>query len=415
MKTNRREFLKDSSAVSLGAFPSLICRGTSAAEDPRSSHEGKILVVIQMSGGNDGINTVVPFADEGYAQYRSKLRLPTERLLKLNDSVALHPSMRAAADLIEDGRLAIVQGVGYPNPSRSHDTSMAIWHSAEIGDEDTLRFHGWLGTAMDAMQQSSQERGNSDPDMVLLGDESQPLAIQSRRSTAVTLSNLTDLRLSHPIPRSTDQAAAAPPSESGNSLDRFVAQTMRDATDTASGLEHSISEMTHLATTGGASYPSTMLGNRMQTISTLIKSGFSTPVYYAIQSGYDTHSAQLPTHSRLLREFSDAIKAFLNDLDSSELSDQVCVLGFSEFGRRVAENGSGGTDHGTAGPVFVASRQIRPGLIGSMPSLQDLSGGDLRMNVDFRSVYHEVTTNWLGVRNVSTLSPSQIPLNLFQV
>ena len=155
MATNRRHFLKQSTALTLGAMPWLVCRGataTAATPTIAAGSDGKILVVIQMSGGNDGLNTVVPYADEGYAKHRKKLRLPTDRLIKIDDTLALHPSMRAAADLLEDGRLAIVQGVGYPNPSRSHDTSMAIWHSAKIGDEETLRTHGWIGRAMDEAQ-----------------------------------------------------------------------------------------------------------------------------------------------------------------------------------------------------------------------------------------------------------------------
>ena len=193
MKTNRRRFLGQSSAVVLGTMPSLVSRAVVADDRTLPERDGKILVVIQMSGGNDGINTVVPYADEGYAKHRKKLRLPTDRLLKIDDSVGFHPSMRSAADLLEQGKLGIVQGVGYPNPSRSHDTSMAIWHSAQVGGEDILRSHGWLGRTMDTAGNRSD-----DPDMILVGDESQPLAIQSRRSTAVTLSSLTDLRLRDP-------------------------------------------------------------------------------------------------------------------------------------------------------------------------------------------------------------------------
>ncbi|MCR9210570.1 MAG: DUF1501 domain-containing protein [bacterium] len=399
MKTNRRRFFGHGSAVVLGAMPSLACRAVMADEGTRSNRNGKILVVIQMSGGNDGINTIVPYADAGYAKHRKKLRLPTDRLLKINDSVGFHPSMRSAADLLEQGKLGIVQGVGYPNPSRSHDTSMAIWHSAQVGDEDVLRSHGWLGMAMDAARKKTD-----DPDMILVGDESQPLAIQSRRSTAVTLSSLTDLRLRQPAhaqPKPTrDQA-------SESSLVQFVDQTMQDAIATASALERN----TEGGADGSAKYPTTRIGRRMQTISTMVKSGFQTPIYYAIQSGYDTHAAQLPSHSRLLREFSDATKAFLDDIEASGLSDQMCVMGFSEFGRRVAENNSEGTDHGTAGPVFLAGNRVRSGLIGTTPKLTDLVDGDLQMSTDFRNVYQEVTQAWLGISELQAAeSPSSLKL-----
>lgn len=408
MATNRRHFLKQSAVVTLGALPSVIYRGATAAEAIRTLADGRILVVIQMSGGNDGINTVVPFANEGYAKHRQKLRLPTDRLIKINDSMALHPSMRSAAELLEHGKLAIVQGVGYPNPSRSHDTSMAIWHSAQIGDENTVRTHGWIGRAMDAAQGGPNTPATDDPKMILLGDESQPLAIQSRRSTAITLSNLTDLRLKTPLhfAGETEQS----PQET-NELNRFIEQTMRNATVAATSLEHTIDK----GIVGDALYPSTRLGQRMQSVSSLIKCGLGTPVYYTIQDGYDTHAAQLPTHSRLLREFSDAVKAFLDDLTVAGLSDRVCVMGFSEFGRRVAENGSAGTDHGTAGPVFIAGDNVRPGLIGKSATLLDLVDGDLQMCVDFRDVYREVTTGWLGLDGDAEGHPVQQQLQLFDV
>ena len=186
---------------------------------------------------------------------------------------------------------------------------------------------------------------------------------------------------------------------------------MQNAIATANVLEQNIED----GTDDGAKYPSTRLGQRMQTISTMVKSGFQTPVYYAIQDGYDTHAAQLPSHSRLLREFSDAIKAFLDDVEASGLSDRVCVMGFSEFGRRVAENGSEGTDHGTAGPVFLAGSQVRSGLIGPTPNLTDLVDGDLPMSIDFRNVYREVTQKWLGATPVKVLGEWPIRLNLFNV
>ncbi|TWT66689.1 DUF1501 domain-containing protein [Allorhodopirellula solitaria] len=400
MKTNRRRFLGQSSAVLLGTLPSLVSRAVVADDRALTDHDGKILVVIQMSGGNDGINTIVPYADEGYAKHRKKLRLPTDRLLKIDDSIGFHPSMRSAADLLEQGKLGIVQGVGYPNPSRSHDTSMAIWHSARVGGEDVLRSHGWLGRTMDAARNQADA-----PDMILVGDEPQPLAIQSRRSTAVTLSDVTDLRLRVPQSEPSAHSGAA------TSLTRFVEQTMQNATATANVLERNIEKETDAS----AKYPSTKLGQRMQTISTMVKSGFQTPIYYAIQDGYDTHAAQLPSHSRLLREFSDATKAFLDDVEASGLSDRVCVMGFSEFGRRVAENNSEGTDHGTAGPVFLAGSQVRSGLIGPTPKLTDLVDGDLRMTTDFRNVYQEVERDWLGCKQGLQTPESASSLMLFDV
>ncbi len=405
MATNRRTFLKRSTAITLGAFPSILYRSSASAEATPARDDGRKLVVVQMSGGNDGINTVVPFADEGYAKHRLKLRLPIDRLIKINDSVGLHPSMRSAADLLEDGKLAIVQGVGYPNPSRSHNTSMANWHSAQIGDENTLRTHGWLGHAIDSAQVDRSSTANDDPDMIFLGEESQPLAIRSRRSTAISLSNLTDLRLKTALHLPQEKE----PATETNELNRFIQTTMRNAIVAASTLERTMDKKT----TNAPAYPSTRLGGRMQSISSLIKSGFGTQIYYTIQDGYDTHAAQLPTHAQLLREFSDAVKAFISDLDEAGLTDRVCLMGFSEFGRRVAENGSEGTDHGTAGSVFFAGNHLHQGLIGTTPNLLDLVDGDLQTYVDFRDVYREVTTDWLGLKADCHVLPVGKPLRIF--
>ena len=408
MSIDRRRFLAQSSAITLGSLPLFVYRGANAAGISDTNPDGKILVVVQMSGGNDGINTVVPFADEGYAKHRKKLRLPADRLIKLNDSVALNPSMRSAADLLEDGRLAIVQGVSYPNPSRSHDTSMAIWHSAQIGDEDTVRAQGWLGRAMDDIKDETNSVANDDPQIILLGNETQPLAIQSRRSKAISLAEISDLRLTNP---SNFAKAAKSTSRTTNDLNRFVEKTMQNATVAAK----SLTQFSDQPKDAGAAYPATKLSQRLRSVAALIKSGFKTPVYYTIQAGYDTHSAQLRTHGRLLREFSGAIKAFLDDLKAAGLSDRVCVMGFSEFGRRVEENGSKGTDHGTAGPVFLAGDHVKSGLIGKTPNLLELVDGDLPMEVDFRDIYRSVTTDWLGLKSDSAESSPAFSLKLFDM
>lgn len=407
MNTNRRSFLKQGSAITLGALPSVVYFGASAATAASRTGEGRILVIVQMSGGNDGINTVVPYTDEGYAKHRSQLRLPTDALLKITDTIGLHPSMKEAAKLYEDGRLAIVQGVGYPNPHRSHDTSMAIWHSGIIGDEETLRTHGWLGRTMDEMKEdpSTPVAGNSrDPQMIFLGNESQPLALQSRRSMSVTLNGLSDLRLRSPW--SVEQSSTT------NDLHQFVQQEMKNAAVMAQSI--AAASPKHLA--DGNGYPASQLGQRLRSVSALIKTGLTTPVYYTIQDGYDTHAVQMPIHTTLLEEFGKAIAAFIEDMQAAGLADRVCVMGFSEFGRRVAENSSAGTDHGTSGPVFLAGQRVRGGLIGNTPSLFDLDDGDLRTSIDFRDVYRELLTSWMNTRPDGILGPaSASPLQLFKL
>ena len=364
----RREFLKKSSLLALApTVPGFLCRTARAAD---ASHDDRVLVVVQMSGGNDGINTVVPFADEGYAKHRDKLRIKEDRLLKLDKHIGLHPSMRAAADMIEDGRLAIVQGVGYPNPNRSHDVSMATWQSART-DREEHDSYGWLGRALDESAPAGA------PASLLAGDDQTPLALRGRECISSSLHSLDELLAVQSL--SVPTTALNSPDDS---LSDFVQRQTVAAFSTADQLRELARRQDNRV-----SYPATRLAGRLKLIAQLIKTGLGTRVYYAIQPGYDTHSGQQQSHFRLLRELSGALKAFHDDLAMSQLDERVITMCFSEFGRRVGENASAGTDHGTAGPVLVAGQPVRSGLHGETPDLLDLADGDLRYTVDFRRVY----------------------------
>ncbi len=384
---NRRSFLQRSALIAMApSVPAFLSRSVRAAQPGK---DGRILVVVQLSGGNDGINTVVPFADEGYAHNRDELRIKKDRLIKVNDHAGLHPSLRPAADLLEDGRLAIVQGVGYPNPNRSHDVSMAIWQTARF-DPVEHKIFGWIGRAMD--ERPSVADGS--PHSILLGDENPPIALRGRRSMSVSLAHLDDLKL-----KTDAKLTTAPGAVPNGELLTFTRRAALDASSTADLID----EVTKNSARNAAAYPQTELAGRLQSIAQLIKSGFSTPVYYAIQPGYDTHSAQLFTHARLLRELAGAMKSFLDDVKSAGHSDRVLMLCFSEFGRRVKENASLGTDHGTAGPVIVAGSSVNSGLIGQTPSMLDLENDDLKMQTDFRQVYATILQDWLGVPSATAL------------
>jgi uncharacterized protein (DUF1501 family) len=390
-RLHRREFLTRSSLIALApSIPVFLTRAAQAAESPT---DGRILVVIQLSGGNDGVNTVVPYTDEGYAKYRNKLRLPTEQLIKVNDQIGLHPSLRPAADLLEDGRLAIVQGVGYPNPNRSHDVSMAIWQTARM-DRSEHKSFGWLGRAMD--QRPVPVDGA--PHAVLLGDDSPPVALRGRRSTSAALANLQDLKLASRPAIAIKRLAPAPGQD--QDLAAFARRAALDAYATADLID----DVTQNVASGNSAYPATPLAARLKSVAQLIKANFGTPVYYAIQPGYDTHAVQLPTHARLLRELSGALKAFLDDLRTARLDDRVLVVCFSEFGRRVQEDASLGTDHGTAGPVFLAGPRATAGVVGPIPSLIDLEDGDLKVAIDFRQVYATILDEWLGIASQGVLN-----------
>jgi uncharacterized protein (DUF1501 family) len=400
---DRRGFLARSSLIAFApTVPSFLGR-TARAAQPAS--DGRTLVVIQLSGGNDGINTVVPYADEGYARNREKLRIDKNQLITLNDQVGLHPSLRPMAELLDDQRLAIVQGVGYPNPNRSHDVSMAIWHTARFEPTEHKSF-GWIGRAMD----EAPTPANGSPHMMLVGTENPPVAIRGRRSTSVALAHLQDLQLLAKSARGAVDLEALR-SQHPDDLASFVQRSALDAYDTAELLE----AVTQPRGAEQSIYPSTQLADRLKMISQLIKADFGTPVFYAVQDGYDTHAAQLPTHARLLRELAGALKSFLDDLKAARVDERVLVLVFSEFGRRVEENASLGTDHGTAAPVFLAGAKVRAGLIGAAPLLTDLDDGDLKMGIDFRQVYASLLQDWLGLSSGSAIGESFAPLGLIKV
>ena len=380
---NRREFLHNSALISVAPWvPAFLTRTLQAQS---SSKDDRILVVIQLDGGNDGLNTVIPFSDELYAKYRRELRIAEKDVQKLNDSVGLHPGMKDAAQLFHNGQLSIVQGVGYPNPNRSHFESMSIWHRARTTVDDRAD-NGWLGLAMD----TTLSKQRTTADSIYVGDESIPAALKGRRANAMSLEKEADLVLVNQpgsVAKHPHDGVAA-----GADLAQFVIRVQDRSFRAAEELSKSEAKQTAAGT-----YPATELASKLKLISRLIKLNVGTRVYYASQGGYDTHTAQAFPHRLLLNEFSGAIHAFLSDMSESKLSDRVAIVAFSEFGRRVQENGSSGTDHGAAGPMFVAGESVRGGLIGDHPSLSDLDAGDLKMSFDFRSVYATLLKNWLRI------------------
>jgi uncharacterized protein (DUF1501 family) len=399
---SRREFLRTSTLVALAPTVPAFLAETARATGP--ARDGRVLVVIQLDGGNDGINTVVPHADEGYARYRRALRLPKDRLLRINDEAALHPVMRDAAQLLESGRLAIVQGVGYPNPSRSHFKSMAIWHSANINipraekdDAETRAIFGWLGQALD----HGRHPADGAPDAVFVGTGALPPALRSRRAVTSAMT------------RPEDSVLALKPAAAGPAASDDLAAFVRRSTLDAYATSERMAEVLHARDTG-TRYPSTGLAGRLRTIARLLKGGVGTRVFYTAQATYDTHLTQQQIHADLLGELSGALRAFLDDLAVAGMAERVLVLCFSEFGRRVQENGSQGTDHGTAGPVFLAGPMVRAGLVGQAPKLLDLEDGDLKMTVDFRRIYAAVLEDWLGLPSRQSLAGTFEPLPLFR-
>lgn len=348
-----------------------------------------IIVVVELNGGNDGLNTVVPFGNKEYRRLRPRIRLDKDRVLKLDDELGLNPLMVGLKELYDDGTLAIINSVGYPNPNRSHFESMAIWHSADLkGRQGTG--NGWLGRYLD----ESIPTERIDLDGWYIGAGTVPTALVNRRSQIASVERLQELQFN-------SLATAKRASQLGKrdtDVSSFVSRCMTNSFASAEQLESLMKTKTT-----DVRFPATALGKKLSIVSRLIRSGAQSRVYYTVQAGYDTHANQLGSHGNLLAEFSSSVKALIDDLKKAKLDRQVVVLGFSEFGRRVEENQSRGTDHGTAGPVFVAGTPVKGGVYGKAPDLDNLDTGDLKVEVDFRKVYSTLLENWLEVPSEKVL------------
>ena len=359
-----------------------------------------ILVVIQLAGGNDGLNTIIPFEDDLYFKARPTIGIPMNQVIPLDKGIGLHPSLGSVKALYESGNLAIIQGVGYPNPNRSHFRSTEIWQTAS--DANQILTKGWLGRYFDNCC-----RGEDPTVGVVLGEQL-PEAFNANIPTGVAIGrpgNLGFDRTSEPSeahlfselnglePDATSGdsiGSLSGPNNSGLSALEYLQRTALDAQVSAERIKQMLR-----SSKNEVSYPRNQLGNSLGLIARLIAGGLPTRVYYASQGGYDTHAGQTNTHQRLLSEFSAALFAFCNDLKRKAIFDRVVVMTFSEFGRRVTENANGGTDHGTAAPLFVCGGGVNPGLYGKQPALDKLDSGDLFYGIDFRSVYSTILLNWM--------------------
>jgi len=401
MSPSRREFLKSTLIACGPTVPMFLARSAgSLAAQPEARRDGRILVVVQLDGGNDGLNTVVPFRDETYRRLRPRLALPTRDLHRLNDDLGLHPNLADLRRLHEDRKLAIIQGVGYPNPNRSHFESMAIWNTARLDpDRATL---GWLARTIDRRSDTT-----GDAPAVHIGESLIPQALAGGRRQTPSVARLDQFRRRLGMP---DGPAAR---EQRGALDQLVRQetspegSLLQFVQRAQAITYASSaRVEDVVRTSGQStsrYPAYGLAHRLQSIAQLIKAGLQTSIYYTQLGGFDTHADQTYSHESLLSEVAASLKAFLGDLEQAREASRVVVLVFSEFGRRVQENASGGTDHGTAGPVFLLGPRVVPGLHGTPPDLANLVDGDPVHNIDFRQIYATLLERWLDFPSAAIL------------
>lgn len=394
MTLTRREFVgltvTSSAIYALGsAAPRFLAH---AAE--QAGNQERILVVIQLSGGNDGLNTVIPFKHDGYKKNRTELAVPADRVLKIDDELGFHPELTGFANLLEAGQLAVVQGVGYPDPNRSHFESMDIWHTCQRKSDQ--RLDGWLGRAIDQLQHDP----SSDAMALHLGQKKQPFALTSQQWRVPSVRSLEQFRLQGGNGGQAEaiKKLAATDRPQANDLLDFVQSSTSTAVDVSQRFEQ-----IGKSYQAKADYPESALGKKLETVAQLIDAGLSTRIYYVEVDGFDTHAQQAPAHESLLREVGDALSAFTTDMVGQGQGDRVLSVAFSEFGRRVQENASAGTDHGTAGPMILAGPKVKAGLIGEHPSLDDLEQGDLKHHTDFRQVYAGVLEQWLECESASIL------------
>jgi uncharacterized protein (DUF1501 family) len=418
----RREFLRASMVGSAVTWtvPAFLSQTFSQlhAENDKSTQattgkDGTILVVMQLAGGNDGLNTIVPVTNDFYYKARPVLGIKATTALKLNDEFGLHPALGALKEIYDAGEASIIHGVGYPNPNRSHFRSTEIWHTAS--DANKSERHGWLGRYFDATCNGSE------PTIGVAVSKQTPQAFSGPRPLGVSLESPENYRFaSSDTPEEGETASmtevfkklnepmrmdAEPEINPGSTVDMLNGKISTDLSPLdfleRTSMDAQVSSERILAITKGAqnlaSYPASQLANSLKLVARMIGGGLPTRVYYVSQGGYDTHTNQLLAHDRLLREFSTSVKAFLEDIKAQGNADRVVVLSFSEFGRRIAENANRGTDHGAAAPMFLFGSKVKPGLSGRFPSLApaDLLNGDPRFTTDFRSVYATVLEKWL--------------------
>jgi uncharacterized protein (DUF1501 family) len=435
----RRDLIKHgvllaSASVALPAFLGRSASAMAAAMAGVSSVAGvpdeRILVVVQFSGGNDGLNTVVPLGMSEYYRVRSGIAIPEKDVLRLSgaDEVGLHPQMGALGELYDEGQLAIVQGVGYPNPNRSHFKSMDIWHTADT----SATGNGWLGRYFDSEccgfgkgeggKGELGEKGKDGPDK-----PAGPPAIAIGRSAPLAMEGQVVRPVSFEQPELFQWSAGAIDKDMGAAYDAltrrapgegdadtnadFLLRTSLDAQVSSDLIRRAV------AVRPATPFPATELGRQLAMVSSMIRAGLRTRVYYVSLGGFDTHSDQggpQGRHANLLKSYADAMKAFYAELRAQRNDARVLTMTFSEFGRRVGQNASQGTDHGTAGPMFLAGPMVRPGVLTEHPSLRDLDEGDLRFGTDFRAVYAGVLEQWLKADSKKVLEATFRPLNIIR-
>ena len=432
MSVTRRDFLRTSLAAStLAAFsstaPRFLCRTATAAalRDSRESRD-TVLVVLQLTGGNDGLNTVVPYGDDAYARNRPTLRLPPAKLHKIDTLLGFHPEMAGFHRLFQEGHLAIVQGVGYPSHSLQHPVAMRAWQTGR--PEEPRAESGWVGRAADVARRPDV------PEMpaVFVGPIDRPFGLNAQQTIVPAIDSLGDCRFRPvteylPSPRPTARVPrrgaggeGGLPSNvaNGRQIENRLLDFVVRSQASAWAVDRRIAALEALPS-ATADYPPFRLAASLRTVAELVRAECGIRAYYVELGGgglggFDNHAGQRDNHAALLRQLSGSVTAFCDDLKRKRLLDRVVLMTFSEFGRTVAENGRRGTDHGVAAPMFVVGGNVRGGLVGAHPSLTAVPGGGMSFHTDFRRVYATLLDQWLGWDSQAVLGARFQPLEILQ-
>ena len=388
----RRDFLKNSALVS-GAFmvPAFLKPFEAMAKSQLSGY--KNLVIIQLSGGNDGLNTIVPYGNDIYYQKRNTIAISKTDIIKLDDMQGLNPSLSSLKEIYDQGWMSVINSVGYPNPDRSHFRSMDIWQTAS--DSDQFLTSGWVGRYLDSNCQV-----NKNPYTAIEVDDTLSLAMKGIKMKGVAVQDPEKLYQTTREPFFKDLVHDHASADLNEDNLGYLYKTMIESYSSADYIRNT--SKTYNVT---GEYPATQLGNQLKTVSKFINSGLETRVYYVSLSGFDTHIRQNEQQARQLKIYGDAVAAFVKDLNQTGKLDDTLVMTFSEFGRRVEQNASNGTDHGTANNILIYGGKLKKsGIYNNAPDLATLDQGDLKYEIDFRDVYATLLDKWLNINNSQVLN-----------
>ena len=397
----RRDFLRTTVGALAAAplLPHMMLNSALAQRAMGSSATESILVVIQLAGGNDGLNSVVPYGSDLYYRARPNIAVPSKSVLPLDGTMGFNPNLKGLKSLYDAGKVAVVQGVGYDNPSRSHFQGTSIWETADTSGTSTT---GWLGRFLDA-----ELAGSNNPLAAIALGPLLPQTLISTRAPVTTIENISSFRFELSAERRNPIMAA---------YNRMYAPSAQRTPDylgliQAAGADawQGVSDLAAVATNYKPSvqYPTNPLGQELQLVSQIIAANLGTRIFHLTLGGFDDHAAEVYTHATLMKDLGDSLSTFYADLSAHGKADGVVTKTFSEFGRRVHENAGRGTDHGTAAPVFVVGGKVKGGLYGADPILSSLdTNGDLKYDIDFRSVYGTLLDGWLGASSTGILGGS---------